>query len=141
MRGQERAVASLFDADPTEIATASVLPLYSLLRLADLHVTHSSSTVVEAAEFGVPSLVLSRYGLELFPEQSASGMARLVDTADAIEAAIASAAPIDHRRRDDGALRALERSYALLDSLLGVGSGQAETGSEALSATERARRT
>jgi hypothetical protein len=51
------------------------LPLYGLLRHVDAHLTHSSSTVLEAIRFGVRSVVTSRYGVELFPGSFASGAA------------------------------------------------------------------
>jgi hypothetical protein len=45
---------------------ASSLPLYALLRHVDLHITAQSSTVIEASEFGVPSIVTSDYGMSLY---------------------------------------------------------------------------
>lgn len=61
-----------FDLDlPTE------LPLPALLPLADAHVTHSSSTAIEAAQFGVPSLITSRYGAELFTHLIEAGAAHV----------------------------------------------------------------
>lgn len=56
---------------------ATHLPLYALLEAVDIHLTHSSSTVIEAAHFGVPSLIWSRYGEELFESQIRSGWARV----------------------------------------------------------------
>lgn len=58
-----------------ELDMATDLPLYALLRHSDVQVTHSSSTVVEAEEFGVPSVIFSAYGTEFFPDQIASGWA------------------------------------------------------------------
>ncbi len=46
--------------EPTE------LPLPALLGACDAHLTHSSSTVIEAAQFGVRSVVTSVYGAELY---------------------------------------------------------------------------
>lgn len=73
-----------FDLDlPTE------LPLPALLPLADVHVTHSSSTVIEAAQFGVPSLITSRYGAELFPHLIEAGAAHVeTGAADQVVAAL-----------------------------------------------------
>lgn len=47
-------------------ATKAALP--ALLSMADLHVTHSSSVVLEADAFGVHSFVWSDYGRSLYPE-------------------------------------------------------------------------
>lgn len=71
------------------IDEATDLPLYALLRHADLHVTHSSSTVIEAESFGVPSIITSEYGAEFFPDQIASGWAVLALKKDVIYEAIA----------------------------------------------------
>jgi hypothetical protein len=59
-----------------DLDNASSLPLYALLRHMDLHMTYSSSVVLEAAAFGVPSFVCGTAGEELFPQQVASGEAR-----------------------------------------------------------------
>ena len=42
-----------------------------------MHLTHSSSTVIEAAQFGLQSVLTSPYGAELFGPLIASGMAQL----------------------------------------------------------------
>jgi hypothetical protein len=55
------------------IGAASELPLYALLRDMDIHVTEASSTVVEAAEFGIPSVLASEAEAPLFPELVRSG--------------------------------------------------------------------
>jgi len=75
-------------ADTLDMATA--LPLPVLLMNADLHATHSSSTVIEAADFGVPSLVWSKYGADLFADAISGGMARHVQTVEECAAAIHS---------------------------------------------------
>ena len=58
-----------------ELDLATDLPLLALLRHADVHITHCSSTVIEAESFGVPSVITHIIGTEGFPEQIASGMA------------------------------------------------------------------
>lgn len=58
-----------------ELDMATNLPLYALLRNIDIHITHSSSVVIEAELFGVPSVIISQYGSEFFPEQIATGWA------------------------------------------------------------------
>lgn len=65
-----------------EIDAATHLALPALLRHVDVHVTHSSSTVLEAATLGVQSVITSRYGAELYPAQLRSGMAVAVPAAD-----------------------------------------------------------
>ncbi|KPK27764.1 MAG: hypothetical protein AMJ61_04480 [Desulfobacterales bacterium SG8_35_2] len=61
--------------DKYEINMASEFPLYALLRHMDVHVTHSSSTVIEALTFKVPSVIMSTYGNEFFHAQVESGWA------------------------------------------------------------------
>lgn len=58
-----------------EIDAATDMPLYALLRHMTVHVTHSSSTVLEAHEFGIRSVVCSRYGIEAFLDQEKTGVA------------------------------------------------------------------
>lgn len=57
--------------EPTDLALQSILPL------AQVHLTHSSSAVIEAAQFGVRSVVTSRYGAELFGPLSQAGWIRV----------------------------------------------------------------
>jgi hypothetical protein len=47
----------------------------------DVHLTHSSSTVLEAEAFGLPSIIFSEHGAELYPEQVSSGSAVVACTA------------------------------------------------------------
>jgi hypothetical protein len=60
---------------PVELDEVSDLPLPSLLPHCNIHVTHSSSAVIEAGDYGIHSLITSRFGVELFPEQLSYGMA------------------------------------------------------------------
>jgi hypothetical protein len=53
--------------------SASRLPLYGVLPHMNLHVSHSSSTVIEAAAFGVPSVLVSDYAREIFAEEESNG--------------------------------------------------------------------
>jgi hypothetical protein len=62
------------------------LPLLSVLGAANLHVTHSSSTVIEAEQMGVSSLVWSRYGEELFVDEIQRGAVRVAGSASTLEA-------------------------------------------------------
>lgn len=59
-----------------EIVETTALPLYAVLEQTDVHLTHSSTTAVEAAAFGVPSILWSVYGKELFAGLADRGVAR-----------------------------------------------------------------
>lgn len=63
-----------------DLEASTRLPLYALLENADIHLTHSSSTVIEAANFGVPSVLWSGYGEELFPAVVGAGVALVGET-------------------------------------------------------------
>ncbi len=49
-----------------EIDFCSQAPLYSVLRNVNLHITTQSSVVLEAAEFGIQSIITSFYGESLY---------------------------------------------------------------------------
>jgi len=51
-----------------------LLPLYSFFKVCDVHITERSSTIIEAANLGVKSIVTSKYSLEIFKEYFDSGM-------------------------------------------------------------------
>lgn len=72
LREEVRELLGLQDIELDEVTD---LPLPVILPLCDLHITHSSSVVIEASDFGIPSVITSRYGAEFFPEQLASGIA------------------------------------------------------------------
>jgi len=67
---------------------ATDLPLYALLKHMDIHITSSSSTVIEAEIFGVPSVIVSSGGSKLFPNQISSGWATSAYTSEDIIIAI-----------------------------------------------------
>jgi hypothetical protein len=73
-------------------------PLPHLLARADLHLTHSSSTVLEAETFGLGSIVWSTMGADLYKFQVASGICRTALDADALVREI-------HRTSDGKAAR------------------------------------
>jgi hypothetical protein len=77
-------------AESVDLATD--ISLYALLRVADVHLTHSSSTVIEAEAFGVCSIITSEYGAELYPVQLKSGGARRSDFGPSLHHQIAAAA-------------------------------------------------
>ena len=58
----------------TFIDNIHLLPLYSFFKICDVHVTERSSTIIEAANFGIKSIVTSKYSLEIFEEYFDSGM-------------------------------------------------------------------
>ncbi len=67
-----------------ELDVSSELPLYTILSNIDLHITHSSSTAIEASYFGVNSIVTSDYGWTLLSGQLESEYINLGITADQI---------------------------------------------------------
>jgi hypothetical protein len=78
MAGRLRAAGARdFDID-----NATDLPLYALLRHVALHVTESSSTVIEAAGFGVPTVLWGRLDAESFASYIASGWVLPAEPAD-----------------------------------------------------------
>jgi len=79
---ERRAEVHAFLAESTrdravDIDECTDLPLHALLSHTDVHLTHSSSTVIEAAQFGVRSVVTSAYGAELFTPAIDAGMANV----------------------------------------------------------------
>lgn len=71
-----------------ELDMPSDLPLYAVLRHVDVHVTHSSSAVLEAETFKIPSVIFSEYGSEFFSGHIASSRARAAFTGGEIVSAI-----------------------------------------------------
>jgi hypothetical protein len=65
-----------------DIENATSLPLYALLRHVAVHLTESSSTVVEAAAFGVPTVLWGTLETESFASYVASGWALPAEPAD-----------------------------------------------------------
>ena len=79
MRNRRNEVNQYLHVYPIEIDEVSDLPLHALLPYCNIHITHSSSTVIEAADYGILSLITTAFGAELFPEQLRAGMAKLVE--------------------------------------------------------------
>lgn len=69
---------------------ATRFPLPALLRHVDVHLTHSSSVVLDAEAFGVPSVVWSSWGEEFYRRQLQTGMAKSAHTSSDLIAAIQS---------------------------------------------------
>ncbi|MEN6348205.1 MAG: hypothetical protein ABFD08_02255 [Syntrophomonas sp.] len=60
-----------------EIEYATDLPLPCILRNVDVHVTHSSSTVIEAEYYGILSIVLNEMGRELYLDKIESNRVKV----------------------------------------------------------------
>jgi hypothetical protein len=66
-----------------EIDSASDLPLPRVLQNTDVHVTHSSSVIIEAEYFGIRSVAIHPDSAKSYPSQMASGVLVIAtDTAD-----------------------------------------------------------
>jgi hypothetical protein len=65
-----------------DVENATALPLFTLLKMADHHVTVFSSVVVEAASFGLRSSVIGPEGREIFKGRIDAGSAAYTPTAD-----------------------------------------------------------
>lgn len=77
MRDHKKRITRLFNnhgVQRFELRHATEFPLHALLRNIDVHITHCSSTILEAEIFGVPSVIISEYSDELFSEQINSTM-------------------------------------------------------------------
>jgi hypothetical protein len=59
-----------------DVENATALPLYGLLRHMDLHVTEGSSTIIEATNFGVPSVLWGTLEVASYPAFISSGWLR-----------------------------------------------------------------
>lgn len=80
MMERREEIRHFLDSQSVELDEVSDLPLPALLPFCNVHVTHSSSTVIEASDYGILSLITSRFGVELFPKQLSAGTA--VDASD-----------------------------------------------------------
>jgi hypothetical protein len=89
MLQKRKEVQDMFGHFPNvDINMATDMPLYALLRYMTVHVTHSSSAVLEAHEFGIKSVVCSRYGLDLFRGQEKDGVVVYAETPEDLLSAI-----------------------------------------------------
>lgn len=95
-----------------DLEASTRLPLYALLENADIHLTHSSSTVIEAANFGVPSVLWSGYGEELFPALVGAGVALVGESGPEVIRLVRSARA--SRRRPGAPVSAIRLPDALL---------------------------
>ena len=67
----------LANAGQYELDECTDLPLQALLPYTDVHLTHSSTAVIDAAQYGVCSVVTTAYGAELFGPLLAAGTAHV----------------------------------------------------------------
>jgi UDP-N-acetylglucosamine 2-epimerase len=74
--------------DGSQVGAATDLPLYALVRSADVTVAHSSTVIQEAAQLGVPSVVTSDYGAEFHAGLVHAGQALKATTPAAIAEAV-----------------------------------------------------
>jgi hypothetical protein len=87
--------SSLSGEAAMELDEPTDVPLQALLASTDVHLTHSSSTIIEASQFEVRSVVTSDYGAEIFGPMIAEGWAE-VETGSAsrvVDALLRHAAP------------------------------------------------
>jgi len=129
--GQEVHYAALARAaglENFEIEDATMLPLYAVLSVVDLVVAPGSTTVMEAEEWGLRSVVTSEYGVDLCKAAITSGAAVAATEEVEIEAAIVSgltSAPLQALARVSGASGldfALENLLALRSPGIGASS-------------------
>lgn|GEM_PF-5218350 len=72
---KEPFVEAIGAAKNFEIDVSTILPLPSLLRMADIHVTGSSSVVREAEIYGVHSIVTDQIGITYYSDSIRGGLA------------------------------------------------------------------
>lgn len=75
--------------DNVEVRLATESPLPRLLTKMDVHLTQSSSVVLEAADFGIPSVLTDPLALDLYPMQVDAGLVVLAESTEALRDAIA----------------------------------------------------
>jgi len=77
---QEEAICTYINndinlVDHTNIFEANQLPIHSILRNVDFHVTELSSTVIEAYMLGVPSMIIGEEGGKIYDKEIEAGWA------------------------------------------------------------------
>ncbi|MCS6970277.1 MAG: hypothetical protein N3B15_06005 [Planctomycetota bacterium] len=97
------------------------LPLWSELSGCAVHLTHSSSTVLEAELLGIPSIALSPLAAALYPEALASGALEIVSDLAALPARVrdlaARPAPLSPAARQAAARQRQARFLAALAAI------------------------
>jgi len=84
MNDREKIMALLENHDVScwDIDDVTSLPLPELFRHVHLHITHSSSSVLEAEKMGVKSVLLSQFGAQYFAPQVCRGTAIYAQNGD-----------------------------------------------------------
>jgi hypothetical protein len=77
-----------------EVDAATDLPLPLLIEAADVHVTHNSTVIQEAARLGTPSVVIDARALDVYADELSSGWAVFAAEVPAVGEAI-----LEQRRR------------------------------------------
>jgi hypothetical protein len=72
--------------DTAEVEGVSEAPLFLLLPKVDVHVTGSSSVVIDAAAFDVPSVVLAEDGLAKYPRERQAGLVEFAPADEVVRA-------------------------------------------------------
>jgi len=109
MIAERESIRRAFGGVAVELDEPSDLPLPAVLPAADVHVTHSSSTVIDAVGFGVRSVLYSGYGAELFEPLVARGLAVASSDDEELATAVVNAAargrvPVQGEHLIEGAL-------------------------------------
>ena len=76
--------------DNVDIENATEIPLMALLERVDMHIALWSSTVLEAKQFGVPSIVIHENGQDLFGREIKDGTVKIAFSRRKLEEAISS---------------------------------------------------
>lgn len=100
------------------IADASDLPLPALLAASDVHATHSSSAVIEAAALGVPSVVWSAYGGELFKDTTQAGLLCVAAQPEPFVRALVARPSVTARASSGGAAESMPQLRRTLATFL-----------------------
>jgi glycosyltransferase involved in cell wall biosynthesis len=103
--------------DGSRVGAATDLPLYALLRRADVVVSHSSTVIAEAAQFGIPSVVASDYGAALHEGLVREGIVVHANEPAAIARAVLAAAGCAAQRPPSAAPASGRRFEQALDDV------------------------
>lgn len=76
-RERIRALITQLNPAQVELDMATDLPLPILLQNVDIHITHWSTTTIEAAIFGIPTITVDQMGYDLFKNQIPEGLLKL----------------------------------------------------------------
>lgn len=85
-----------------ELDMATDYPLPVLIDHMDVNITQSSSTVIEAATLGIPSVITTRHGADLFAKEIEAGHSRFSDQPSDILAAITDLIQAGRFKRQGG---------------------------------------